>query len=244
MTKQELIEQIKGELTASASLPFSPPDKEIKRIIDLESKWLYREYRDTWERKWYVLDKRYYGTPEWKKTRTYQMPDCVVGVEVLYEMSQGQRSIGINDPDMKFDRLMAADMYLSPLSSDQITHRTIQWSFWDLAKSFNLRDINFHFNMNTHRLNILGRDPVESLFVITMDKIPEEDFYEDPLVIKWFIAKSKMSLARILGTFNYKLLGNVTIDFQSIKAEGKEEADEIKAKIASDTTADWFHMFN
>ena len=59
MTKKELIDEVKAELTASCSLPFSPPDKEITRIIDLESRWLFREYRDSWFTRWYILDKQY-----------------------------------------------------------------------------------------------------------------------------------------------------------------------------------------
>jgi len=244
MTKQDLIEEIKGEITAFQSLPFSPPDGEIERIIDLESRWLYREYRDSWYTRWYILDKAYYQTPEWKNTRTFQLPECVVGIKVVFELTGGQRAFGIHDPDMNFDRLMAADMYLTPLSSDQITYRTIQWSFWDLAKAFNLRDIQTSFNVNTRRLVIIGRDPQESLFVTTLNKIPDEDFYEDPIVIKWMIAKTKISLARILGTFNYNLLGNVTINFEQWRTEGKEELEELKEKINGDNTPDWFMFFN
>jgi len=244
MTKKELIEEVKAEITASCSLPFSPPDSEIERIIDLESKWLYREYRDSWYTRWYILDKKYYKTPEWKNTRTFQMPECVVGIKVVYELTGGSRVFGIHDPDLQFDRLMAADLYLTPLSSDQITYRTIQWSFWDLSRAFNLRDIQVSFNLNTRRLGIIGRDPVESLFVVTLDTIPTEEFYEDPIVIKWMIAKSKISLSRILGTFQYNLLGNVTINYDMWRTEGQEELQELKDKIASDNTPDWFHMFN
>jgi hypothetical protein len=244
MTKQELIDEVKDELTASCSLPFTPPTKEIERIIRLESKWLFREYRDALETKWYVLDKRWYTDPAWKNTRTYQLPECVMGIQVVYELTGGSRVFGINDPDMGFDRLMAADLYLTPLSSDQITYRTIQWSFWDLSRAFNLRDIQTKFNINSHRLTILGRDPVESLFITTMNTISDEDFYDDPLVIKWMIAKGKISLARILGTFSYNLLGNVTINYELYKSEGQEELQELKDKIASDNTPDWFHMFN
>ena len=46
MTRADLIEEIKGELTASCALPYSPPTKEIERIIDKEMRWLYREYRE------------------------------------------------------------------------------------------------------------------------------------------------------------------------------------------------------
>ena len=244
MTKQDLIEYVKGELTASCSLPFSPPDAEIERIIDIESRWLYREYRDSNYTTWYLLSKTLYNTPEWHATRTFQMPECVVGIRLIYELTGGSRVFGINDPDLKFDRLMAADLYLSPLSSDQITYRTMQWSFWDMARQFNLRDIQFSFNLNTRRLVILGRDPTESLFLQTMNKIPNEDFYEDPLVIKWMTAKAKMSLSRILGTFNYNLFGNVTVNFEQWRTEGMAELKELQDKITGDNPPDWFLLFN
>lgn len=243
MTKSELIKEVQDALTSSCALPYSPPDKEIERIIDLELRWLFREYRDLWQDQIYILNKKYYMTPEWRNTRTFQMPDCVVGVKTVWEMTQGNRVFGINDPDLNFDRLMASDLYLTPLSSDQITYRTIQWSFWDLARAFNLRDINHDFNLNTKRLVITGRTPVESLFVLSMIEIPPEDAYEDPLVLKWMIAQGKRSLARILGAFNYSLLGNITINFEQYRTEGNDELNELKEKIKGDDVPDWFIMF-
>lgn len=244
MTKQELISQVNGEITASYAIPFSLPPVEIERLIDLEASWMYREYRDAVQDRWYVLDKRYFNTQEWRNTRTFQLPPCVMAIRYVYEMSGGQRAFGIHDPDMNFDRLMAADLYLTPLSSDQITYRTIQWSFWDLAKQFNLRDINHHFSINTKRLIITGRDPVESLFVATLDQIPEEDLYDDPLFLKWVIARGKMQLARIIGTFNYTLIGGIQINHNNIRDDGKAELEELKAKIKSDSACDWFMMMS
>ena len=220
------------------------PPLEIERLIDLEASWIYREYRDAVQDGWYILDKRYFGTPEWKRTRTFQLPDCTMAIKVCYEMTSGQRVFGINDPDMSFDRLMAADLYLTPLSSDQITYRTIQWSFWDLAKQFNLRDIQHHFSINTKRLIITGRDPVESLWLATLNKIPEEDLYDDPVFLKWIIARGKTQLARILGTFDYTLLGGIKINFSDIRSEGQDELKELKEKIKSDSPADFFLLFS
>lgn len=243
MTKAELINEIKDELTASCALPYAPQDKEIERIIDKEMRWLYREYRELIADKIYVLNKKYFDTQEFKDSRTFQMNKCTEGIKQVREMTGGSRVFGINDPDAGFDRLMAADMYLTPLSSDTITYRTIQWSFWDLAKAFNLVDINHDFNPNTHRLAITGRTPTDSLFIMAMDHIPLEDAYEDTIVIEWMIAKSKISLARILGAFNYNLLGNVTINYEQWRTEGMEMIAELKEKIIGDNTPDWFIMF-
>ena len=243
MTKEELVNEIKEELTASCSLPYSPQTKEIERIIKKEMRWLYREYRELVQDRIYILSKDYYTSDEFKNTRTFQMNDCTEGIKSVKEMTGGSRVFGINDPDLSFDRLMASDLYLTPLSSDQITYRTIQWSFWDLARSFNLVDINHDFNPNTHRLIITGRTPDESLFILAMDHIPIEDAYEDTIVIEWMIAKSKISLARILGAFNYNLLGNITINYQMWKEEGDSKIQELTEKIKGDDTCDWFLFF-
>ena len=244
MTKEELIESINDEITGSCSIPYSLPTNEIERIIDKEMKYLYREYRALLQDKIYVISKNYYQTAEWKATRTFQLNKCTEGIKKVVEMTGGSRVFGINDPDLSFDRLMASDLYLTPMSSDQITYRTIQHSFWDLARAFNLVDINHNFNPNTHRLIITGRTPVQSLFVLAMDHIPEEDAYEDTVVIEWIIAKAKLSLAKILGTFNYNLVGGVTINFEQWRTEGNEKIQELKEKIKSDDVADWFTMFS
>lgn len=243
MTKDELINEVVGELTASCALPFQPPKAEIERIINKEMRWLYREYRTLVYDRIYIINKKYYETPEWKDSRTFQLNDCTEGIKKVVEMTSGSRVFGINDPDLSFDRLMASDLYLTPLSSDQITYRTIQWSFWDLARSFNLQDINHDFNPNTHRLAITGRDPIQSLMVLALDHIPEEDAYEDPIVINWMIAQAKRSLARILGTFNFQLAGNITINFEQSRSEGNEELAKLKEKISGDECPDWFLIF-
>jgi hypothetical protein len=243
MTKAELIEEIKGELTASCALPYSPPDAEIERIVNKEMRWLYREYRELLQDKIYIINKKYFDTPEFRNSRTIQMNSCTEGVKKVVELTGGSRVFGINDPDAGFDRLMASDLYLTPLSSDTITYRTIQWSFWDLARSFNLVDINHDFNPNTRRLVITGRTPENSLMVLGMDQIPLENAYEDTIVIEWMIAKSKISLARILGAFNYDLLGSITINFEQWRTEGNEKITELTEKIKGDDTPDWFLFF-
>ena len=40
------------------------------------------------------------------------------------------------------------------------------------------------------------------------------------------------------------LIGGVQINYNDIRAEGKEELQELKEKIKSDSTADWFMIIN
>lgn len=72
MTLQDFITLVNAEITASCSIPFSPPPAEIERIVKIEQEYLYREYRDAVQDGWYILNKKNYQTAEWKAQLTFQ----------------------------------------------------------------------------------------------------------------------------------------------------------------------------
>lgn len=244
MTKNEFMDIVINDLTASGALPFSIPTAELERIINIELRTIAREYRDATESAIYVINKQYFLTPEFKQTRSIIMPECVIGIQKLQEINGGQRLFGIQDPDMKFDRMMAADMYLTPFSTDQIMYRTLQWNFWDLSRSFLLTDIQHNYNFNNKKLIITGRDPRNSLFALTTNVISDNALFEDPIVMRWIIAKAKISLSKILGLFDYTLLGNVKINFDKYAIEGKEEFAAVMEEVKGMDSADWFYFCN
>lgn len=244
MTTADFVELINNEVTISCALPFKLPQAEIERIIKFEANYFYREYRESVETKMCILKLGLFYTPEFKETRTIQFPDCIVGINRFMEMKGGQRVLGINDPDFNFDRIMSADLYLSPWSSDTITYRTIQWSFWDLTRSFILTDIQHKFNPNTHRLQVIGREPVNPVFVEGISKIPIEDLYEDHIFQRWCIAKTKMQLGKLLGTFQFNLIGGITVNYNLYSDEGKSELEELKQMIKDKDSPDWFISFS
>ena len=127
MTKDELVDYIKNDLSASYSLPFLPPDDEIKRIIEFETRYIYKEYRESLTETNYIVELPYFNSKEFRTNRIIQLPDCVEGIVKFCEINNGSRMWGLNDPDMRFDKAMASDMYLSPFSGDQIAYRIVQW---------------------------------------------------------------------------------------------------------------------
>ena len=110
MTKQELIDWIKAEITVSGALQLNQlNDKEIERIIDNETIYVHREWRDTVELKMAVMSPWAFRTPEFRASRTIQLPDCVFGIDEFREIKDGSRLFGINDPDLRLERVMGAD---------------------------------------------------------------------------------------------------------------------------------------
>jgi hypothetical protein len=243
MTRAELIQLANDEITASGSLPYSIPERESERIIDQALNWFYINYQYAVETQYYVIERKWFDEPEFKKTRSILLPDCVVSVFECKEITGGGR-LGTIDRDFSDNRLLAAEIYLAPFASDDLVLRTAQYSYWDLTKAFILERVRFDFNTNTHRLKIQGRNPKKNLFLDTYVKIEESKLYDDWYFQRYVTAQSKISLGRILGTFTFNLPGGITIDASSLKDEGKEEIEQIKTKIDEENSPDWLFVYH
>ena len=243
MTRNELIEIINGEITASGALPYSIPEKESNRIIVQALDWFYQNYGPAVEINYYVIEQKWFSNAEFKKSRTILLPDCVISVFEVKEISGGGR-LGTIDRDFADNRLIASELFLSPFQSDDLVLRTAQYSYWDLTQAFILERISYDFNRNTKRLKIIGRDPKKNVFIQTYGKIEEDRLYDDWFFQRWVTAQSKLSLARILGTFKFSLPGGIEVDGAELKDEGKEELEEIKKRIDDENSPDWFFCFH
>lgn len=244
MTKQELIQWVKDEITASGALPLDQiNDKEIERIIDNEKEYVHREWRTAVEPRMAVIPLSSFRTHDFKQSRTIQLPDCVYGIDDFREIKDGSRLFGISDPDLRLERVMGSDLWLSPFSSNVITSRTISYSWFDLARSFTLIDMQFRFNINTHRIQVIGHDPVADVLCRAYIAIDDADLYEDPMFRKWISAKCKMQLHRILKTFEVNLIGGVSIS-TILYDEGKAEKDEVENWRNGQEVPDYFLMFS
>ena len=232
-----------AEITGSGSLPYSIPEREAERIIDQALNWFYVNYGPAVETQYYVIEKQWFRESEFKKTRSVLLPDCTVSVFEVKEITGGGR-LGTIDRDFADNRLIASELFLSPFQSDDLVLRTAQYSYWDLTQAFILERISYDFNRNTKRLKILGRDPKRNVFIQTYAKIEENKLYDDWFFQRYVISQAKISLARILGAFQFNLPGGIAVSGDQFKEEGKEELEQIKQRIDDENSPDWFFIYN
>jgi hypothetical protein len=242
MTKQELVETVQRELDVSFALPSQLQPTEIERIIDQTSVWFYENYREAVEMQYYIMSVDEFRRTEFKSTRTITMPECVVSVFEVKEIT-GAGLIGTIDRDFADNKLIASEIYLSPFTGDSLVFRTAQYQFFDLTRAFFLEWIRYDFNRRTRKLKILGRDPHKDVFFNTYVKIPDDKLYEDYYFIRYVTAKSKIALGRMLSFFDYNLMGGIKVNSQDIKAEGNEEIAKIEQEIKDQDTADYFNIW-
>jgi hypothetical protein len=242
VTKAELVETVQRELDASFALPSQLQPTEIERLIDQSSVWFYENYREAVETQYYIMSSAEFRRPEFKMNRSITMPDCVVSVFEVKEIT-GAGLIGTVDRDFADNKLIASEIYLSPFTGDGLVFRTAQYQFFDLTRAFFLEWIRYDFNRRTHKLKILGRDPYRDVFFNTYVKIPDDKLYEDYYFFRYVTAKSKISLGRMLSFFDYNLMGGIKVNAADIKAEGEAEIEKIEQEIKDQDTADYFNIW-
>jgi hypothetical protein len=243
MTKNDLVQQVQRELDSSLALPAQIQPEEIERIIDQEKIWFIENYRYAVENQYYVIQLNEFKQPAFRAARTILMPDCVVSVTEVKEIT-GAGMLGTVDRDFADNKLIASEIYLSPFLGDGLTYRIAQYQFFDLSKAFFMDLIRFDFNRRTKKLKILGRDPARDVFIQTYVAIPDDKLYDDYYFMRIVTAKSKLSMARQLSFFDFNLMGGIKINVSDLRSEAEAEIQSIKQDIADQDTPDYFICFH
>ena len=243
MTEAELISDINDEITFSGMLPYSLPDKELKRIIKIDADFFYDNWRHAVEPKYILLPQELFKSEEFKRTREIILPDCV---QFCYDVKEakGGSIFATIDRDFAESKFIGSEIYLTPFMGESIMYRTIMFSFLDLTRGMILDTIAYDYNKNTKKLGILGHSPKVAAVASVHKKIELDKLFNDELYLRHVRAHAKVRLAHMLQTFNYQLPGDVTINYQNMVTTAEKEMEEVKQMLKGENTTDWMLMIN
>lgn len=243
MTEVELIADINNEITFSGALPYSLPEKEIKRIILNDSRFFWDNWRHAVESKYLLLPLELFDTPQFKKHRQIQLPDCVQFV-VDFKEAKGGSIFATIDRDFSEQKFIGSEIYLTPFIGESIMYRTVIFSFLDLTKGLMIDTIAYDYNKNTKMLGVLGRTPKTNAVLRVYKKLEQDKLFEDELFQRYVRAHAKVRLAHMLQTFNYNLPGDVTVNYQNIVTTAEKEMEDVKAMMKGENTPDWIFLYH
>ena len=243
MTDHELIRDINDEITFSGSLPYSLPEREIKRILTNDSRFFWDNWRHAVESRYLLLPTELFDTPQFKKHRQIQLPDCVQFV-VDFKEAKGGSIFATIDRDFSEQKFIGSEIYLTPFIGESIMYRTLIFSFLDLTKGLMLDTIAYDYNKNTKMLGVLGRTPKTNAVLRIYKKLEQEKLFEDELFQRYVRAHAKVRLSHMLQTFNYTLPWDVTVNYANIVTTAEKEMEDVKAMMKGENTPDWMFLYH
>jgi hypothetical protein len=241
MTELELITDINDEITFSGALPYSLPEKELKRIITNDCRYFWDNWKYAVESRYLLLPQELFKNDTFRKLRQIQLPDCVQFV-VDFKEAKGGSIFATIDRDFAEQKFIGSEVFLTPFIGESIMYRTVMFSFLDLTKSMLLDTIAYDYNKNTKLLGVLGRTPATAAVLRVFKKIEPEKLFEDELFQRYVRAHAKVRLSHMLQTFNYTLPGGVTVNYQQVVAAAQLEMDAVIAMMKGENTTDWMFL--
>jgi hypothetical protein len=261
----ELIKQINDELTITCQVPFTVPKKEIARIVSKAKNYFYKIYEDSVEEMYIALPRAAWYKPDFRqgidkdsdtlsKTNldnprgVVQMPFGVWSVNNVWELNGfsgedggfGSRSFSAGDPDFSIDKFIYSDTYGAGIGAENLMNYVINSKFIDNARQVLQAQISYSYNRLTRKFRFQGELPKHACVFQIYRTIPDCALFEDEAFYRYCVAMAKIQLARILGTFQFNLPGNITINYDMISSEGRDELDRLIEEIKGDEGVDYF----
>jgi len=241
MTELQFIQDINDEITFSGALPYSLPEKEIKRIIENDSRYFWDNWRHAVESRYLLLPQELFRNSTFKKFRQIQLPECVQFV-IDFKEAKGGSIFATIDRDFSEQKFIGSEIFLTPFIGESIMYRTIMFSFLDLTKAMMLDTIAYDYNKNSKLLGVIGRTPATNAVIRIFKKLDQDKLFEDEMFQRYVRAHAKTRLAHMLQTFNYTLPGGVTVNYQNIVITAEKEMEDVKAMMKSENTPDWMFL--
>ena len=176
------------------------------------------------------------------------MPDRVWSVNNVFEINRfsgedggfGTNSFSGADPDFALDKFIYSDVYGAGIGSENLMYYVVNELFIDNARQVLQPQISYTYNRLSKKFRFQGELPENAVIFQVYVTVPDCDLFQDEAFIRYCIAQAKISLGRILGTFDYNLPGNIKINYDLVKSEGQEELAAIIEEIKGDEGVDYF----
>jgi hypothetical protein len=242
------IQRIIQELTQSCALPLPVPAAAIPPLI-------LQAAQHFWETDDQSVEERYFCLPnrEFNKcgpNNTAKLPQQIISVFGVYKTTD-RWSFGALG-DFSLERIVMNNSALAGGVGGQLT------DVFGSGTGYNLTDITaalyevqtyksmfdvpltFNYNQYSNELIVLGSLGSSDLILQCFTRCRIQDLYKNYYFFRYCVCLGMRSMSTIMGTFEFKLPGGVTINVSRFHDMATEEMQRIDEYIAKNHSADYF----
>ena len=242
------IQRIIQELTQSCALPLPVPANAIPPLI-------LQAAQHFWETDDQSVEERYFCIPnrEFNKcgpNNTAKLPQQIISVFGVYKTTD-RWSFGALG-DFSLERIVMNNSALAGGVGGQLT------DVFGSGTGYNLTDITaalyevqtyksmfdvpltFNYNQYSNELIVLGSLGNSDLILQCFTRCRIQDLYKNYYFFRYCVCLGMRSMSTIMGTFEFKLPGGVTINVSRFHDMATDEMQRIDEYIAKNHSADYF----
>lgn len=248
----QFIQRIIQELTQSCALNLPIPASAIPPLIQQAAQFF-------WENSDQAIEERYYCLPNSEIKRCgpnniVKLPEQIISVFGVYKTTE-QYSFG-NMGDFSLERIVMNNSAMAAGLGGNIH------TAFGGGSGYNLTDVTaalyevstyqalfdapltFNFNEFSKELVILGALGDSDLVLQVFKRCKIQDLYKSYYFFRYCVCLGLRSMATIMGTFEYKLPGGVTLNYSVWREQAQSEMQEIAEWINKNHSSDYFFMTN
>ncbi len=239
MTRQEFIYSVIEEITENYSIPLTIRPERVNKLIDNTLRHFRQYDPQSSQTEYVVISKNMFSSESFQRKRVIKLPNCI---EAIYELKEtGGYPFGNNlNPDYRKTQFYLAATLMG--NSDDMVYAVAAQYYFDFTKQFIMKTVSFEFNSNSCELVILGRNLTVDIIATAAVHLREEHIFRSDLFFRYIVAKAKISFGTTMSFFEFKLIGDVTIDPKQIKEDGEDELEKCEEELKGRNDDSGFFM--
>lgn len=244
----QFIQRIVQELTQTCAINLPMQISAIPPLILQAAQHFWENDDQSIEERWYCLPFR--EIQKCGPNKLAKLPPQILSVNGVYKTTD-QFSYGVLG-DFNLERMVLNNnMMASGVggSMGDIIGGGTGWNLTDVTaalyevytyESLFETPLTFNYNQYSNKLVILGDLGHSNLVLNVYKRLKIQDLYKSYYFFRYCVCLGLRSMATILGTFEFKLPGGVTINYSIWRDMADSEMEKIDEWIAKNHAADYF----
>lgn len=244
----QFIQRIIQELTQSCALPLPVPAAAIPPLILQAAQYFWENYDFAVEERYYCLRNRDFN--KCGPNFTVRLPARITSVFGVYKTTDDfiYGALG----DFSLERMILNNSALASGTGGSLS------DVFGSGTGYNLTDVmaglyevqtfkymfdaplTYNYNPYSNILVILGALGNSDIILQCFLRCKIQDLYKLYYFFRYCVCLGKKSMATILGTYEYKLPGGVTLNYSRFEDSADAEMDKIDEWISKQHSADYF----
>ena len=245
----QFITRVQQEVTQSCALPFALPVERIPEYILQAAQYF-------WQNCDFAVEERHYMVKNSdickcsNLNKIVQLPPQIVGVHGVYKIQSGLKYGAMGD--FSIERMMMSSYSMFGGAG------TVGGGMGINGTGYNLSDVivgmyevdtfnqtlnaplTFNYNQYSNDLIVLGALGSADLILQCFTRCKIQDLYKNYQFFRYCVCLGMRSMGQIMGMFEFKLPGGVTINAQMLADRASEEMQTIHEWLMGNHSADYF----